>query len=708
MISSTTPLLAALRLTLADIAELAHVRRPVVSVWRRRHASGATPFPAPVAAPGGNASAPLRFRASDVVDWVEASGLGNNRAFRADVALRAVLDGESGPPDDVAFAGLTALLRLKAYAPEPLASLDADDILDLADELDPDDDSLYAEVEALRPHTDRFAALADLAAGSAYTPGAAVEVLLADRFRARREALTRSALAPAALALLADLAGAVVGDHLASGVTVARAVADPYPGCGDLLAAVLGRGEVVETPTAYVPRGDAHRLVRRRLGAHGWSVRSLETEPVAVAHGTRALPLVVTQVPPVGSGVLDDVAVLERVEDVVLGLAQGQHALVLGPASALVDASSSPEAESVRSALLRTDRLRAAVLLPAGLVVDRSRERLALWILGDGHPGVDIADRWTLVADLSGVAPVAGTFPRAVVEDLATDVVAALGTPGDVQRHAFRFAQFVYMRKVLASRTGLLDTARPVVRGARDDAGAGVVRVGELVDLLDGVSRPALGVAVQRGEAEPARRVRLGSLVDGGAVRRVPGNRLEESDVRAAGADPAGASRVIGIPELLGDEEVGARVVDRLEFAGRYPAGRLTEPGDVVFCTTPRPAALVDTEGFSVVAFPARVLRLRAHRPDDAPGVVGTDARLVPEVLARDVASQPRGSRWRSWEVRIVPAGEADDVAAALARVREHRTAARWELAYLEELEKVLVDGVTTGVVRMRKDEPGS
>jgi len=706
LITSTTPLLADLRLTLADVAELAHVRRPVVSVWRRRHASGATPFPAPVAAPGGNGSAPLRFRASDVADWVEVSGLGNNRAFRADVALRAVLDDESGPPDDVAFAGLTALLRLKAYAPEPLASLDVDVVLDLADELDPADDSVYAEVEALGPHTDRFAALADLAAGSAYTPGAAVEVLLADRFRARREALTRSALAPAALALLADLAGAVVGDHLASGVTVARAVADPYPGCGDLLAAVLGRGEVVETPTAYVPRGDAHRLVRRRLGAHGWSVRTLEVATRETA--PQELPLVVTQVPPVGVGVLDDVTALELVEEVVLGLAPGQHALVLGPASALVDASSSPEAESVRSALLRTDRLRAAVLLPAGLVVERSRERLALWILGDGHPDVDIADRWTVVADLSGAAPVSGTFPRAVVEDLATDVVAALGTPGDVQRHAFRFGQFVYTRTVLASRRGLLDTARPTVRGARDDGGTGVVRVGELVDLLDGAPRPALGVAVQRGEAEPARRARLGSLVDGGAVRRVPGNRLEESDVRAAGADPAGASRVIGVPELLGEEEVGARVVDRLEFAGRYPAGRLTEPGDVVFCTTPRPAALVDTEGFSVVVFPARVLRLRAHRPDDGPGAIGPDARLVPEVLARDVAAQVRGSRWRSWEIRIVPAGEADDVAAALARVRERRAAARRELSRLEELEMALVDGVTTGVVRMRKDEPGS
>ncbi len=715
MTTPPVPLLADLRLTLADVAELAHVRRPVVSVWRRRHASGPAPFPAPVGAPRGNRSEPLRFRASDVADWVEASGLGNNRAFRADVALRAVLDDAAGPAGDVAFAGLTALLRLKAYAGEPLGSLDTDDVLDLADELDPTDDAVYAEVEALGAHVERFAALADLAAGSAYTPGAAVEALLTDRFRVGREELARSALAPAALSLVADLAGAVGGDHAASGVTVARAVADPYPGCGDLLTAVLGRGEVVETPTAYVPAGDAHRLVRRRLGAHGWSVRTLAAEPVIEGAGPEELPLVVTQVPAVGSDVLEDSAVLEHVEELVLGLAAGQHAVVIGPASALVDVSSSPEAESVRSALLRTDRLRAAVLLPTGLVVERPRERLALWVLGDGHPEVDIADRWTIVADLSGSAPVAGSFPRAVVEDLVTDVVAALGTPDDVARHAFRFARFVYTRKVLASRRGLLDAARPVVRGARDDGGAGAVRVAELVHLLDGAPRPALDVRVERGDAEPARRARLGALVEGGVVRRVAGNRLDAADVRAPGDDPAGESSVIGVPELLGEAEVGARVVDRLGFARRYPAGRVTEPGDVVFCTTPRPAAIVDTAGFSVVAFPARVLRLRGRRaeralpdPSARPGAVGPDGRLVPEVLARDVAAQSRGTRWTSWEVRLVPADQADDVATALARAREHRAAARREVARLEELEKALVDGVTSGVVRMRKDEPGS
>ncbi|SIQ45931.1 hypothetical protein SAMN05518682_2576 [Cellulosimicrobium aquatile] len=713
-IPAPRPLLADLRLTLADVAELAHVRRPVVSVWRRRHASGPTPFPAPVrravAVAGRAGSDALLFRASDVADWVETSGLGNNRAFRADVALRAVLDDESGPDRDVAFAGLTALLRLKDYVSEPLASLDADEVLDLADELDPDDDVLYAEIEALGQHLDRFAALADLAAGSAYTPGAAVEALLADRFRTGRDELSRSALAPAALALIADLAGAVGGDHAASGVTVERAVADPYPGCGDLLAAVLGRGEVVESPTAHVPTGDAHRLVRRRLGAHGWSVRPLEAEPVAGAPGSCELPLVVTQVPPVGSGVLDDVAVLDLVDNLVLGLADGQFALVIGPASALIDASSSHEAESVRSALLRPNRLRAAVLLPVGLLVERSRERLALWVLrgGDPDPDLDIADRWTTVADLSGVSPVRGTFSPGVVEDLVTDVVAALGTRDDVARHAFRFSRFVHVRELLAARGSLVEVVRPLAPVARDDGGAAAARAAELVGVLDGVERPALDVRVDRGDAAPVRRARLGSLVDGGVVCRVPGNRLDGADVRAPGGDPAGESRVLGVPELLGDLEVGARVVDRLGFAARYPAGRLTEPGDVVFCTTPRPAAIVDTAGFSVVAFPARVLRLRARGPAEPRGAVGADVLLVPEVLARDVAAQARGTRWRSWDVRLVPADQADDVVAALARVRARRAAARAELARLEELERVLVDGVTTGVVRMRKDEPGS
>ncbi|WP_435735291.1 hypothetical protein V5D56_10460 [Cellulosimicrobium sp. PMB13] len=698
--AAQVPVLHGLRLSLSDVAELARVQRPVVSVWRRRYASGPHPFPAPVGTRNGAA----RFAAADVAAWVEATGRGNNPAFRADVALRAALTETPGLPDAAAFAGLTALLALKAYAAEPLAGLDPDDVLDLADELDPDDTSLYAEIDALGGHLATSCALADLAAGSAYTPGAAMETVLADRFRVGRVALTRSALAPAALGLVADVAGALLGDAVALDVTADGLVEDPYPGCGDLLVAVLGRGEVLDAPAAVIPAGDAHRLTRRRLGAHGWSV----TMPADQGGVSGSAPLVVTQVPAVGSGPVDDVEALALVDEVVLGLAPGRHAVVVGPASALVDAPSSAEADSARAVLLRADRLRAAVLLPAGLVVERPRERLALWVLGDARPDVPIAERWTTVADLSGFAPVGSRFDRAVVEDLCTDVVAALGTADDVARHAFRFARLAPTPDVLASRGSLVTAAKPFVRGARDDGGAAAVRAGELVTLLDDAPRPPLDVQVERGDAEQVWRLPLGALADRKIVRHVPGNRLDGADVRRAGGEPAGEVRVLGVPELCGDADAGERVVDRLAFAARYAAGRLTEPGDVVFCTTPRPAAFVDSAGFSVVEYPARVLRLRSREPEDVPGAVGREGRLVPEVLAHDVGSQARGTRWRSWEVRVVRAHQAEEVTTALARVRERQEAARRELALLDELATTLVDGVTSGVVRMRKDDPGS
>jgi predicted DNA-binding transcriptional regulator AlpA len=688
-----------LYLSLADIAELAHVQRPVVTVWRRRYASGERPFPQPCSMNGGSP----RFAAEEIVTWIADRGLGNNPAFGADVAVRAALDAPLGAPPDVALAGLTALLRIKAYAPDLLARLSTDEVLDLADELDPEDEAVYSEVEALGEHLAPFCRLADLVAGAAYTPGAAVEALLADRFRSGRQDLARSALSTSGLALVADVAGGLVGDS-SPGAIVDGAVHDPYPGCGDLLVAVLGRGEMLDVPTAVVPTGEGHRLARRRLGAHGWEVRT-HGRPDAPASES---PLVVTQIPPVGTGRMDDTAVLTLVDEVLLALVPGQRALVLGPASALVDASSSAEAESARAAMLRSDRLRAAVLLPAGLVVERPRERLALWVLGDAHPDVPIRERWTMVADLSAAAPVEGRFPRDVVGDLVTDVVAALGTPDDVARHAFRFARFVRTSDVLASRGGLAAAARPVVRGARDDGGASVVRAGELLAALDDAAPPPLRLRLERGEAQPERRLPVGDLIGRRALRHLPGNRLDAADIRAAGSEPAAETRVVGVPELCGDAETGSRAVDRFGFATRYPSGRLTEPGDVVFCTTPRPAALVDVEGFSVVEFPAQVLRLRSREPGHAPGAVGKEGRVVPEALAKDIAAQDRGSRWRSWEVRVVPTEEADDLAAALDDVRARQAHARRGLAVLEELATTLVDGVSSGVVRMRKDEPGS
>lgn len=679
---SLSTALADLRLSLPDIAEVARVQRPVVSTWRRRHADGSHPFPP---AASEHAGSP-RFRAADVADWIEATGRGNNRHFRADVAMRATLD-ESDPARAGRLReGLESLLCLKASVDGPLAGRSRAAVEDLADEVDPDDAALYAEVVALGDDLGRVCELADLAADAAYTPAAAFEALLTDRFRAGRRDLTTSALAPAALDLAARIAAEIGED---------AAVADPWPGSGDLAHATLAV-ERLDTPSVHLPAG--HRFARRRLLAHGCRLDDLPDDDGTPLLDPQAL--VVTQLPPVGTPELSDVEVLDRLDRLVLGLHDGQRAVVIGPASALADRPVDAAAESLRAALLRTDRLRAVVVLPPGLVPGRARQRLAVWVLGDAPAAVPIPQRWTMVADLSDRSY--GTrFEGAVVEDLLTDVAASLVGKASVVAHSFRFAKFTLVREVLARGGGLLAAGRPVERAAWDDGGAAAVRATELTASLDAVPRLPLRVRVERGEAAPVRTAPLGTLADAGVVRRIPGNRVDRADVVDAGERNASLTRVVGVPELTGERPWGSRGVATLRFAERYPAGRLTEPGDVVVTTSPRPAAVVDHAGFSVVEYPARVLRVTTRGRDGGRG----DA-VVPEVLARDVAAQAPGAKWwRSWETRLVPAAQADAVGRALRDLAERAAMARRELADLDTLAAVLCDGVTSGVVRMRFNE---
>lgn len=63
--------MSAALLGLSDIAALARVSRPLVSVWRRRKAASTTPFPAPTTSTGGREL----FDAAEVASWLMASGL---------------------------------------------------------------------------------------------------------------------------------------------------------------------------------------------------------------------------------------------------------------------------------------------------------------------------------------------------------------------------------------------------------------------------------------------------------------------------------------------------------------------------------------------------------------------------------------------------------------------------------------------------------
>lgn len=135
----------ALRIGLPDIARLTQVQRPVVSMWRTRSATSDHPFPASIATEHGQEY----FEVDEIVSWLEATGHGKNKAVREDAAAFASVDGGSPRGDECVFLGLTALLCLSATSGRSLGGLTVADLLELADETDPDDLFLFSEIEAL-------------------------------------------------------------------------------------------------------------------------------------------------------------------------------------------------------------------------------------------------------------------------------------------------------------------------------------------------------------------------------------------------------------------------------------------------------------------------------------------------------------------------------------------------------------------------------
>ncbi|GAP60843.1 hypothetical protein AHiyo1_44440 [Arthrobacter sp. Hiyo1] len=248
----------------------------------------------------------------------------------------------------------------------------------------------------------------------------------------------------------------------------------------------------------------------------------------------------------------------------------------------------------------------------------KPREAQALWVLGPSFAEVPIAERWTMVADLSTRA-----LTEDVRQDLVSDIVASMGNRATVRAHSFRFARLVQTRLLLASRKSLAAAqshgSAPSSKGAE-----AALRVEELVRKLR-AGRPEQpgDVAVFPGEPHAkVQPVSVQELIAAGNLKYIKGNRLEDADLT-----PSGGTRVLGPAELLDPHGRQRRHISLLDFAASNPSGRLTEPGDVVFCTNPRPAALVDAQGGSAVVFPARVLRIDGGDPGG----------LLADVVAADI-----------------------------------------------------------------------
>jgi hypothetical protein len=689
-----------------EIAALAGVQRPVVTMWISRHRNRPEPFPSPIA---GSAGRQL-YRGSEVADWITAHGLGNNPALREDLALYAALD--DAPPGQRAgrFDALTAMLCLKKHLGRALGDLPADEIAAAARTLDPDDRCLRSEIDAVGDHLPALARYVDLLADAAYDPAAAVETVLALWAREPGSDRRESALAPAC----EEFVGTVAAALLPGGDEAPGALLDPHPQAADLVLAVRRALPEHAEPTIALGGDDTPgaRLARRRLLAHGIEPVELAggVPPVRSGGGMRhgrggrraAAPagtVVVTRLPLSGSNSpsRDTIA---AASDVLATVPPDGRALILGPAAALCDPIPDTGVDLARWNLIRADRVRLIVRLPEGLLPARTGIALAIWVVG---PSRDLApgQRWMAVADLSG-----RDLDAATARAVADDALACLGDFGQAGRHAFQIARVVRSSDVIA-RGRLLPVPPPSVLPDRPSGAADLaVRAEQMLDHLAAAAAEPLAVpAVAMTLRHDGRQslIPAAQLEADGQLRVLPGLRIRPEVIAATGE-----VTVLGAEEVLGTRATGSRRIDRIVFSTGYPRGRYTDPGDVVFTTAPRFGAVVDTEGSSVVLAPARILRI-------------TDARrsgLIPDVVARHLVRTAPGHRpagairagtgWRAWMLPVVDPATVPAVTEALAEMAGYRRRLADLLATVDDVADTVTAGLAAGTITVQPKVGGT
>ncbi|WP_409470691.1 hypothetical protein [Streptomyces sp. HC307] len=698
-VSLILPDLPAWRITYAEIAALARVQRPVPTTWSRRHPD----FPAPVAHEDGR---PL-FDAREIVGWLADTGRGNadRGQLHAELALHTLAAWRTPAlPAPVLVGALTALICLRQQLDAAVSGQNWDDLLDRAATLDAEDTFLLAELRAV-PDPDRtgaaLAVLADELTEAAYNPAEAFDWVLEARRRLGSTDLAVDELASPLVRALAALSG--VG-ALAEGAVLAT----PYAGAGDLLAALHAAAPEGSGHTYLAAESDPARvrLVRRRMLVRGVYEFHLDvTEGEGLSVEDWGYPDLLACVLPYEAGEVRDArAVLERVQALTDHLDTGSTAVVLGPADVLVrPLPRHGDADRLRRSFLHDGLLKAAISLPDGAFPYRPGYRTAVWLLS--RTAESERAGLVLLADYS-----AKPLTEPVLDTLAEDIAIwrASGWRGD-RRHEPRNAVIV-PAKILDDRPGAAFTPqhRPVearyTRGVMERPAL----IGDLEQRLADLGerahaqadlRSALRVqAVLRPEDKPVRRTTVRRLLKERRLRRLPGHRIAGEHLSAEGH-----YRVITPEEILGDVRAGSRRIDRGVLLTAYGHARFTEPGDVVITANPRFGVYVDEEGLSVVAAPARVLRVH---PDADPPV---RARVLAALLRAAASEYERTSgavrASRAVEDLLIPdlaREEAERFDAVLAEIARRAALLREQCDALDDLARIAADGFADGTLTMQ------
>ncbi|TDU26041.1 hypothetical protein [Arthrobacter sp. JUb115] len=670
-------------ISLPDIARLANVQRPVVSVWRTRSRGTDFPFPDSKLKSG----AQELFVSEEIVQWLQVTGRGNNPEFKEDSASYATLGREN-------FPLVTSLLSLQQFLGRPLSQFSPIELLDAADELDPDDECLYSEIEAGHDKLASIVGYVDKLIDASYGALPAFESLFNDRFRANEIAISRTALSGPARRLVAQCALELAGPD--------SVFHEATPGGSDLIYALMQLVEEsaslqIQLPSATGERDTSRLTVRRLKMLLATNESFIASTP---SHGIKPI-IHLAQFPSPEMQDDDPLAVLQAIDDLVLELGPSHSAIVIAPANALVNATDHKEVANVRASILRMGRVRAAALLPQGHFLFKPRIPLGLWVIGPDTSDAPLAERRIMLADLSGLP-----LDDNVTDDFVADLAASLMELHGLRAHSFRFARWGRTSRIIASSQGLIPRNRVKRLHTHADAASLAEHQVEFEKLLtalneSSVARPQLNWELQlrESEAQPVETSglrTLGELVSQGQLRVLPGTRFNKDSLRAT------VQHGIGVwnSEDIQSEQPTASI-SYFNLAQAYGRAVITEPGDIVFSSSGGPAATVDVEGSKAVNFPVRILRINST----------AGSGLHPQVLAQDITNA-ESANWRQWAVRKIPPNSYEAMRRALQLIDEERQHATSRIELLNSLSSqitsaLLSDGLEILVPeRLRKDVP--
>lgn len=670
-------------ISLPDIARLAHVQRPVVTVWRKRSQGTELPFPESKQKIG----AQELFASEEIVQWLQATGRGNNPEFKEDSAAYSTLAREN-------FPLVTSLLALQQFLGQPLAQFSPSELLDAADELDPDDEYLYSEIEEEQDKLASTVAYVDKLIDASFGALPAFESLLEDRFRSNEIEISRTALSEAARRLIAKCALELAGSD--------SVFHEATPGGSDL---AYGLMQLVEESTLLQIRlpvakeqHDISRLAVRRLKM----LLATNESFMAASPANGINPIIhLAQFPSPGMQKDDPLSVLQAIDDLVLELGPSDSAIIIAPASALVNAADQKAVSNVRASILRMGRVRAAISLSQGHFLFKPRTALGLWVIGPDNSDVPLAERRIMLADLSDLP-----LDDNVADDLVADLAASLMELHGLRAHSFRFAQWGLTSRIIASSRGLIPRNRATRQYPHSGAAslaAHQVAFEQLLEELNETStaRPQMDWELQlRGtNAQPVEHAGLATLddlVSQGQVQVLSGTRFGKDSLLAP------LQHGIGVwtsADIRGGQPTTA--ISYFDLAQSYSRAALTEPGDIVFSSADNPAATVDIEGAKAVNFPARILRIKST----------ADSGVHPEVLATDI-NVATTANWRQWAVRMLPPNTHEAMSRALQLIEEERQQAAKRIELLNAMSSRITSALLSGGLeilvpeRLRKDVP--